>query len=161
MNINLKGVSYKEKKINFVDHLSLNEYDNFQEKLLKYYDNISCINPDADTLREMIQVIKKLNKDNYKYLYLKENNLIKGFVMFTDDCDQKFDEKPVDYRVSVLFIFPKYRGNGLGTKLMKQLEKYLKGKFIYLIPTTYDLNWFYSRIGYETYNGYYMAKQFK
>lgn len=84
-------------------------------------DNNFLNNMPEDSIKyRWSKVIKNENNNDIVYVY-EENNKILGVIRFGDpvDTDSKFDSE-----VLALYVEPKLKGNGIGTKLLNFAKEY-------------------------------------
>lgn len=130
-----------------IDRINFNDLS----KLANLYNQLSSKNVNTKKLRENLKYV--LENDDYILLGAKIDNLLVGSVMGVI-CRDLVGECNPFMVMENLIIDRKYRGNGIGTRLMKQLEDIaIKRKCNYIIFVSNsrrkEAHKFYSKLGYN------------
>ena len=126
--------------------------EKFKIAFKKYFTDIKIqLNED-----EWDEVFSKMSADNLEYaITLEDNSKIIAFILFQEDSlSNWFFSEPFGF-IREFWVDENFRGNGIGSELLKRAEEYFKKKGISkIILTSDDAIQFYLKHGYRIDSSY-------
>jgi len=136
---------------------NISEVKDFKLKLKSYFDDeadaleIMTLEYTMEVLEENAESLLESGLGDESLFLLVEDKIV-GFASLGGiDGYEELEKEAFNYILNVIYIYPKYRERGFGTKMMKEIEHQFSGSKIYLTPTTDSENYFYETLGYKPY----------
>lgn len=125
------------------DNFEINEYtDIYRQQVLTIWEKSVIATHDflsSTDFEEIKQLVNNINFNDFQVFCLTKENLVLGFVGVADK------------KVEMLFLDPKYIGQGLGQKLLNFAVKELNADILDVNEQNEKAIKFYQKFGFETF----------